>query len=59
MFPASWALVIYFCYSEVWYVEEVIVLTSSRLLRDFFFFNVILVIAFSKLYQINCLQIIN
>lgn len=37
MFPVSWALVIYFCYSEVWYVEEFVVLTSSRLLKDFLF----------------------
>lgn len=37
VFPVSWALVIYFCYSEVWYVEEVIVLTSSRLLKNFLF----------------------
>lgn len=51
MFSVSWALVTYFRYSEVWYVDEVIILTSSRLLKHFF--HVILVISFSKLNLIN------
>lgn len=49
------ALVIYFCYSDVWYVEELIVLTSSRLLKVVFFWcdtsHFIFKTVFNKIFE--------